>query len=309
MRLACNRHKRRMPGLLRPLLAGFLVTLAASFSLRAQSALYTIDGDDKLRLVGRVDDRTPYTFEKEKKKYVLPTPSDANGKPPRRYRLQGVEEFWPAFVNVEVVKGTFGQEVARAANRVLPVFHFTANLATDFPLKDCFIVIAFDSGDLDRKFWVQELKDANLREHKTIAVDIPLPEDTKPGKYEIHIFSQGAEVFNSTMPRETIDAALGKMVEKRTKTAKDARPQLLMSVQPRYPEALAGSKPAGQAVVSCVIAASGQPQKIQLKSASDPAFGQAAVTALSQWWFVPAVVGGKAVDSPAELPFAFTPPK
>jgi TonB family protein len=61
--------------------------------------------------------------------------------------------------------------------------------------------------------------------------------------------------------------------------------------------------------VSCVIAPDGKPTDPVMKSATDPAFAEAALAVVSQWWFLPKVENGHAVASKAELPFDFTPPK
>lgn len=45
-----------------------------------------------------------------------------------------------------------------------------------------------------------------------------------------------------------------------------------------------------------------------LKSATDPAFGEAALAAIRQWRFLPEMKGGLAVEQSADLPFAFVPP-
>jgi TonB family protein len=78
---------------------------------------------------------------------------------------------------------------------------------------------------------------------------------------------------------------------------------------PRYPEKLAKSKLTGRAIVTCTIATNGQPTNIKIKSASDPAFAEAALAVMSEWWFVPRVENSQPVLSAAELPFDFTPPK
>jgi outer membrane biosynthesis protein TonB len=57
-----------------------------------------------------------------------------------------------------------------------------------------------------------------------------------------------------------------------------------------------------------VIASDGQPRDATIVNASDPAFGGAALQAMSEWWFLPKVVAGKPVESAAALPFDFTPP-
>lgn len=75
-----------------------------------------------------------------------------------------------------------------------------------------------------------------------------------------------------------------------------------------YPASLDGSGKSGQAVVEMTITAEGQVADSVLKSADDPAFGEAALAAVAGWRFQPATRDGVAVDSKVALPFQFKAP-
>ncbi len=61
----------------------------------------------------------------------------------------------------------------------------------------------------------------------------------------------------------------------------------------------------GEAVVECLIDRTGRVRLPRIKSASDDAFGYAAVQAASGWWFEPPLVNGKPVVVREEIPFRF----
>lgn len=76
----------------------------------------------------------------------------------------------------------------------------------------------------------------------------------------------------------------------------------------RYPGSLEGSGKSGQAVVEVTITTEGQVTNPILKSADDPAFGEAALGAVEGWRFQPAIRDGVAVESRVALPFQFKAP-
>ena len=67
----------------------------------AQTALYRLDGEHD-KLVHKMDYRRAYI--------VNPSPDDsASGTVAPRYRLQPVEEFFPALVTVKVIQASFSR--------------------------------------------------------------------------------------------------------------------------------------------------------------------------------------------------------
>ena len=63
------------------------------------------------------------------------------------------------------------------------------------------------------------------------------------------------------------------------------------------------------AVIAVTISARGVVEDPTVKSATDPAFGDAALVAIKDWRFLPKVMEGHGVVSRADVPFIFTPPK
>lgn len=89
----------------------------------------------------------------------------------------------------------------------------------------------------------------------------------------------------------------------------DARPQLLSPHPPVFPSALMGKVSAGQAVVEFLIDHDGNVQLPRIVSATDPAFGYAAVQGVVAWKFAPPTSHGRPVVVRAQIPVKFTAPK
>ncbi len=279
-----------------------LLALGGALPVFAQSALYILDGEQTLKLVHKMQYRSAFITN--------PSPYDsAAGNVTPRYRLQPVEDYFPALVSVKIIRADFGRAGSASVRRLDQRFSFTAKFSSDYDLADVFFVLAFDTQSLEGKYYAQEITPAELRQEKAIAIEAPLPGDEKIEKYELHIFSRGVEVFNSGMGAATIDAALARKVAKRIKGVRNAPPKPFTGPRPRYPAALLATKATGRAVISCVIADDGHLQDVRVKDATNPAFSDAAVAVLPQWRFLPKVVDGHAVESAAELPFEFAPPK
>jgi TonB family protein len=282
------------------------LALATGGAALGQHALYVNDGEHAMRLVRRVDRREPYVAHDGK--LSPPAPFDnAAGNLSRRYQLQPAEEYLPAFVGVRLIKASFAHGSSESVRRLDWRFQFTAAFASDFRLDDVFFVLEFATDDVGRKYWVQEVPAADLRSARPISIEVPLSSVGSQEKYALHVFANGLEVFTSTLPRPAIDAALRAMVAKRVKGIRDAAPKPLTGPLPAYP-ANFPSRATGHATIRCVIASDGQPRDATIVNASDPAFGGAALQAMSEWWFLPKVVAGKPVESAAALPFDFTPP-
>jgi TonB family protein len=89
----------------------------------------------------------------------------------------------------------------------------------------------------------------------------------------------------------------------------DARPQLLSRLPPAFPSALIGKVAEGKAVVEFFIDHDGNVQLPRVVSATDPAFGYAAVQGVAAWKFAPLTSHGKPVIVRAQVPIDFTTPK
>jgi TonB family protein len=75
---------------------------------------------------------------------------------------------------------------------------------------------------------------------------------------------------------------------------------------PRFPLGLPADITQGDAVIECLIDKTGRVRLPRIKSATNEAFGYAAVQAASAWWFDPPLVNGKPVIVREEIPFHFS---
>lgn len=81
--------------------------------------------------------------------------------------------------------------------------------------------------------------------------------------------------------------------------------QPLNQVAPRYPFALAGAGPAGEAVVECIVDREGWVRLPRIISATREEFGWAAAAALAEWRFAVPRVKGAPADVVVRVPFEF----
>jgi TonB family protein len=72
----------------------------------------------------------------------------------------------------------------------------------------------------------------------------------------------------------------------------DVAPTLIAAVAPIYPPAALQAGISGNAAVSFSIDKNGIPVKVTLSSASSPEFGQAALSAVANWRYKPALLKG-----------------
>jgi TonB family protein len=89
--------------------------------------------------------------------------------------------------------------------------------------------------------------------------------------------------------------------------ASNSAPQATYRVAPVVPlELREKSVERGSAVVEFVVDQSGNVIDAYVASTTHPSFGEAALQAILQWKFVPAMQGGKPVTTLMKLPFSFT---
>ncbi len=78
---------------------------------------------------------------------------------------------------------------------------------------------------------------------------------------------------------------------------------------PAYPQELMAAQLKGDANVEFIIGRDGRVHLPRVISASEPAFGWAAATAISQWVFEQPMRGGQPVDVTVRIPVGFEPPR
>lgn len=78
-----------------------------------------------------------------------------------------------------------------------------------------------------------------------------------------------------------------------------------MRYAPEYPKSLFEEKPAGTAVIECIVDGRGRVCLPRIVEASQEEFGWAAATAVAGWLFTPPTVKGLPVDVIVRIPFEF----
>lgn len=226
-----------------------------------------------------------------------------------RFALKPVEEYVPVFVAVRepnVTSYTTTTEDAGAEfNNEL---RYRAWFESPFGLENVFVVLDLRGEKAGHLLFLYEVGRLEPRTPKQVSILVPMTFSLGQGRYDTHVFVDGNEVLNSSIPSEVREAALDRMVAKRVARLANADLQLFVGPAPEYPERLRRSQVKGRAIVAVRVTARGQPVDVVAKEATDPAFGEAAVTAVRQWRFLPPVRNGKPVETAAEIPFAFAPP-
>ncbi len=226
-----------------------------------------------------------------------------------KFALKSVPEFLPAFVTVRnvTVKTTY-YTTRDGAGQFNNDFHFDAEFVTGYHLKDIFVVLALDSDQRGPSLFLWEVGELKPNKERAVHIIFPMTSAIGSGHYTFHLFSGGFEVLQSLVPFGERNSALNRMVAARIKDVQEASPKLFMGLGPEYPPELMKQSIKGQAVISVRIGSNGDVFDPVIKSASQPAFGEAALAAVKLWRFLPRVKNGYPVETVADVPIVFTPP-
>jgi TonB family protein len=226
----------------------------------------------------------------------------------RGFVLREVPEYLPVFVDVRDVAAQLNYTQANGGGQLNNDFYFRATVETSYPLTDVFIVLYYETQSGKRALILNGI--GKLEPHRSMPVSIFVPMDTPLGNghYTIHLFSGGAEVLQSQIPYMTRENALDRMVAKRIADVTAAAPKFFVGPPPEYPASLKKAGLKGQATVSIRVGANGAVNDAVVESASDPAFGDAALVAIRVWRFLPKVKDGHPVETKVDVPFIFSPP-
>ncbi len=281
-------------------LLGGLVTLLSGTLTRAQSALYA-EHKGEYRVVRRVVRSDPYV-DVGSGKLVR-----ADGS---KYGLAPVPEYAPLYVSVRNLKVfSRGLELVNSGAEINREFDFQADFESPYALKNVFVVLDMNSEDAGKLLFVREVGDLEPRNPKPIHIVVQMSQRIGAGKYVLHVFSDGAEVFHSEMPFNRIERKLDDIVRHRIAGVTDAAPQPFVGPAPEYPAKLRRAKAYGTAVIHFTIGPTGRVLDPVIQSASDPVLGESALVAARQWRFLPKVKNGKPVSAAVNMPFVFgTPP-
>ena len=282
---------------LRAALAVLALILFSQTTLTAQNLLLT-NYKGKFLPVVRARNLQPYV--------------EANGKQVAgdgsRYALHKVDEFLPVFISVRDIEvGTF--HIRMENSDINNEFWMRANLITPYELDDVFLVLELDTDRGGKMLFLYEVGRLRANDAKYITPRVQMNSGLGAGHYKMHLFSKGREVMHSLLDPTYCDEVVDRMILKRiTPIKEDSAPKLFIGPIPEYPTALLKKKVSGKSVVSLRIGPNGRVYDPVLKSASESAFGEAALAAVRMWRFLPRIKDGRAVETVAELPLDFDPP-
>jgi TonB family protein len=226
----------------------------------------------------------------------------------------------PGLIKIRSFHALVGQSGDQGAQTLFPV-EISGYLESNVPLKRCFIVFQINSGFEKGRIFYNEVLDLPVGEERKFDIVFSTLEDVQESQFEVHVFSDGLELLNSLMPPEYIAEQTKKTQDLLAQShaepagAKGALPEsraVALShdkhLMPAYPAELKPKALVGTAKVSCTISAQGDVVSAVVVEATDPLFGEAAVAAVRQWKFEPAVKDHQYVEATAIIPFKFNPP-
>ncbi len=230
----------------------------------------------------------------------------------RRLGLKKADEYLPVFVSVHR-PGVYAPLLYIGGNTDLRTSaryeSFSAYFETPYKLSNVFLVLEWNHDSKEGKqMFLYEVGNLEPRIVKFLNLNVPVGFSFNKGKYRLHLFSNGSEVLHSKIPKERRDAAMKRMIAKRIRGVQEAEPKAFIGPTPDYPTSLFKAKTKGQAIITMTILANGQVIDPVVTSATEPAIGASALEAVKEWWFLPKVEKGRAVESQFTMPFDSGPP-
>ena len=169
------------------------------------------------------------------------------------------------------------------------------------------MVLELTSGK-DKGFLFQELPDLRAGNEEEIGLTFKLRERVEEGNYRLHFFSNGLELLTSRMRPNYVIAQRARTEAYLLRNQPDRAVIAVSPRKPVYPAALVAEQLAGSATVRCRVGADGKLLEAQVTAATHPALGRAALDAVHEWKFEPAIKNHHFIQSSVNLPFDFTPP-
>jgi TonB family protein len=229
-----------------------------------------------------------------------------------RYALSPATIYRPGFINftdfrlgVSHLEVMAGPGVGGNFNYTLRIY---AHATVDTVLKNCFMVLELNGWHASGCVY-QHLSDLAPGQGLDLELNFKLAEKFEEGRYRLHIFSDGIEVLHSKMTPDYVALQKKKTEALLSGQTQDFPPILAQRANPTYPPDLKGAKVDGAARVRCHVSKNGEVASVELVSATDPAFGAAALAAAPKWKFDPALKGRHFVDAMVEVPIEFKAPR
>ncbi|MFI5336161.1 MAG: energy transducer TonB [Opitutales bacterium] len=276
----------------------FFLSLPAP-RLSAQSEL-CVEHNGKSYIVHKMHGSYPYVLEQGKLVAEMS----------HHLWLSPAPEFLPVFVTVTDWKvNTSGKRKISTGEDFSHEFHFQGAFTSFYTLHDVFLVLELDGAEGGQKIFSFEVGEVGPNQPRWVRLTAPLKDTLGKGLLKLHLFANGVEVFHSEQPPKYREEMLDQMVSKKIGTVADAMPKPFVGPAPNYPETLLPQRIKGQAVVKIRITPKGVVLDPVVESATNPAFGEAALAVVRQWRFLPRVKNGQPVETTVSMPFAFAPPE
>jgi TonB family protein len=221
-----------------------------------------------------------------------------------RFGLRETPEYVPYVVRVTLHVESNHLEVLGTTKHFNNSMFVRGTLESPVPLTNAFIALdmKLEEGETLFLWGVGTLK---VGEPASFSLNLPTSVDLGSGNYDVHVFSDGAELLNSMMNSDYIEAKLEAMVRTRTEGVQNEVLSAWVHPSPLYPPDLKSRKVKGSAVISVRITNRGYVIEASVKSATDVAFGQAALVAVRQWQFLPEIKDGVPKAAKVDIPFTF----
>jgi TonB family protein len=223
--------------------------------------------------------------------------------------LKDVPEYLPMFVSVRDVDVHSSSVVMSDGAKLNNMFNFTATLETAYGLTDVFIVLDITTESGEKSIFLNEIGTLEPNHAREVSAFARTSSPMGRGSYQMHIFAGGIEVLQSLIPFGKREAALDRMVAARVKDVQSQAPKLYLAASPEYPPSLKSANLRGQVTVAFRIGPNGAVYNPVVRSATDPAFGEAALAAVRIWRFLPQVKDGEPVGVDVVIPIVFEQPK
>lgn len=285
-----------------PFVAAALMAIALATPLAAQSRLYVLDSSDgQFHRVLKISDDKAYITGK----------AGVVASEGRQFVLKAAEEFLPCYIDVSHKQVDLSSSALMGQAPSLYVgdnkVHFAAEFVSAFFLDDVFLVLELQFADGLDTLVARGVGRLEPGVPLKYSQDIGVQKEATLRRYALHLFANGSEVFTSEVPAAFREEKIVQMIKVRLASVRQAGPKPLYCPPPSYPETLKKSGVKGRAVVTIRITPEGGVFDPVVESASDPAFGEAALSAVRAWRFVPGVKGGQPVEARASIPFGFDP--
>jgi TonB family protein len=270
----------------------------SALGLNAQHSLY-VEYKGKGHLVRAARDSQPCIELNGKLQPVKAT----------RIQLKAASSYLPLFVTINDMKAKSFQidavDLGQSFNHEL---QFSAVFESAYHMENVYLLLDLETEEVGKGYFIYEI--GRLTPYKPYAMNVraPLRHSLGAGQFKLHLFTDGAELLQSTMPAEFRERILNGMIAQRIAKLQDTGPQPFIGPAPKFPAKLKQSKTPGSAVVAFVVTKEGALTDPVIVKATTPEFGEAAIAAARLWRFLPAVRDRQPVAERAELAFQFALP-